>query len=79
MSRQSAGRSGAVRSVGYDPTTKALLVICESADAYRYAGVPKEVYDALLAAPSRERFVRESIEGRYPREKFPCMMVGEEV
>ncbi|KAF5087632.1 KTSC domain-containing protein [Methanoculleus horonobensis] len=79
MSRQSAGRSGAVRSVGYDPTTKALLVICESADAYRYAGVPKEVYDALFAAPSRGQFVRESIEGRYPREKFPCMMVGEEV
>ena len=79
MSRQSAGRSGAVRSVGYDPTTKALLVICESADAYRYAGVPKEVYDALLAAPSRGQFVRESIEGRYPREKFPCMMAGEEV
>ncbi|MDN7011749.1 KTSC domain-containing protein [Methanoculleus sp. FWC-SCC3] len=79
MSRQSGGRSGAVRSVGYDPTTKALLVICESADAYRYAGVPKEVYDALLAAPSRRQFVRESVEGRYPREKFPCMMVGEEV
>ncbi|KLK88665.1 hypothetical protein SZ63_06665 [Methanoculleus sediminis] len=79
MSRQSAGRSGAIRSVGYDPTTKALLVICESADAYRYAGVPKEVYDGLLAAPSREQFVRESIEGRYPREKYPCMMVGEDV
>ncbi|ABN58412.1 MULTISPECIES: KTSC domain-containing protein [Methanoculleus] len=79
MFRQSAGRSGAVRSVGYDPTTKALLVICENAGAYRYAGVPKEVYDGLLAAPSRERFVRESIEGRYPREKFPCMMVGEDV
>ncbi len=79
MSRESAGRSGAVRSVGYDPTTKALLVICESADAYRYAGVPKEVYDALLAAASREQFVRESIEGRYPREKYPCMMVGDEI
>ncbi|MDK2916339.1 MAG: hypothetical protein PWR25_896, partial [Euryarchaeota archaeon] len=45
MSQESSGRPGAVRSVGYDPTTKALLVICESADAYRYAGVPKEVYD----------------------------------
>ncbi|MDN5339634.1 MAG: hypothetical protein PWQ30_743 [Euryarchaeota archaeon] len=79
MSQESSGRPGAVRSVGYDPTTKALLVICESADAYRYAGVPKEVYDALLAAESRGRFIRESIEGRYPREKYPCMMVGEDI
>ncbi|KUK62073.1 MAG: hypothetical protein XE10_1672 [Methanoculleus marisnigri] len=79
MAQQSAGRAGGIRSIGYDPTTKALLIICESADAYRYAGVPKEVYDDLLAAASREQFVRESVQGRYPREKYPCMAVGEDV
>lgn len=68
-----------VRSVGYDPTTKALLVICSTGDAYRYAGVPKEVYDRLLTAPSRGEFVRESIQGRYPREKYPCMAVAEDL
>ncbi len=78
MSQQSAGRAG-VRSVGYDPTTKALLVVCSTGDAYRYAGVPKEVYNSLLAAASREQFVRESIQGRYPREKYPCLAVGEDV
>ncbi len=79
MSQQSTGRAGGIRSIGYDPVTKALLIICESADAYRYAGVPKEVYEALLAAASREQFVRESVQGRYPREKYPCMAVGEDV
>jgi len=79
MSQQSARRAGGIQSVGYDPTTKALLIICSTGDAYRYAGVPKEAYNGLLAAASREQFVRESIEGRYPREKYPCMAVGEDV
>ncbi len=74
MSQPSAGD---IRSIGYDPTTKALLVICEGGNAYRYAGVKKEVYENLLAAPARKQFIRESIEGRYPREKYPCLMVGE--
>ena len=78
MSQQRT-RSTGIRSIGYDPTTKALLVICESGDAYRYAGITKEVYENLIAAPSRDRFVRESIQGRYPREKYPCMVVGEDV
>lgn len=79
MAQQSTGRAGGVRSIGYDPTTRALLVNCESGDAYRYAGIPKEVYDNLFAAESKERFIRESIEGRYPREKYPCMAVGEDI
>ena len=79
MAQQSAGRGGGIRSVGYDPTTKTLLVICESANAYRYVGVPKEIYENLLAAASREQFVRESVQGRYPREKYPCMAIGEDV
>lgn len=72
MSQQRA-RSTGIRSIGYDPVTKALLVVCESGDAYRYVGVGKEVYEILLAAPSREQFVSESIQGRYPREKYPCI------
>lgn len=69
MSRQSAGPTG-IKSLGYDPITKALLITCESGDAYRYTGIGKEVYDSLLAAASREQFVRESIEGKYPRKKI---------
>ncbi|NLB01495.1 MAG: KTSC domain-containing protein [Methanomicrobiales archaeon] len=78
MAQPSTGSTG-ITSLGYDPTTKALLVICRSGDAYRYAGVPKEVYDSLFTAGSKEQFIRESIEGRYPREKYPCMAVGETV
>jgi hypothetical protein len=78
MSQQSAGDTG-ITSIGYDPTTKALLVVCGSGNVYRYAGVPKEVYDNLLAAASRKQFVREFVEGRYPREKYPCLAVGEDV
>ncbi|MCK8518538.1 KTSC domain-containing protein [Methanoculleus sp. 7T] len=78
MSRQSAGPTG-IKSLGYDPITKALLVTCESGDAYRYTGVGMEVYESLLAAPDRGQFVRESIEGKYPRKKYPCMAVGEDV
>ena len=68
-----------IKSFGYDPVTKALLVICEDRDAYRYTGITKEVYEDLVAASSRERFIRVSIQGRYPREKYPCMGIGEDV
>lgn len=46
--------STGIRSAGYDPTTEALLVICENGDAYRYAGVTKEIYENLITVPSRE-------------------------
>ncbi|NLA38853.1 MAG: KTSC domain-containing protein [Methanomicrobiales archaeon] len=72
-------RSTGIISIGYDPTTRSLLVICESGDAYRYAGITKEVYEDLIAAPSREGFVRDRVQGRYPREKYPCLTVGEEI
>ena len=72
-------RSPGITSIGYDPTTRSLLVICEGGDAYRYAGVTKEVYEDLIAAPSREKFVRDRVQGRYPREKYPCLVVGEEI
>ena len=68
-----------IQSVGYDPTTRALLIVCGNANAYRYGGVPKDVYESLLSAASREQFVRESVQGRYPREKYPCLAVGEGV
>ncbi len=76
---QQRARPTGIKSFGYDPVTRALLVICEDGDAYRYTGITKEVYEDLVAAPYREEFIRDSVQGRYPREKYPCMGIGEDV
>lgn len=68
-----------IKSFGYDPTTKALLIVYESGDAYRYTGITKEVYEDLLSAPSQERFIRDFIHDRYPQKRYPYMGMGEDV
>ena len=43
-----------------------LLVTFVSSKTYAYEGVPEEVYDAFLAAPSHGVFFNENIRDRYP-------------
>lgn len=57
--------SSNVDAVGYDPDGERLYVRFHSGDIYEYHGVPKDVYEDLLAAPSVGRFLNYEIKGRY--------------
>lgn len=56
-------QSSNVVAVGYENGT--LAVEFTSGSIYEYANVPQQVYEALLAAPSKGRFLRESVYGKY--------------
>lgn len=58
--------SSMIRAVGYDSTTRELEVVFTSGRTYRYTEVPPEVYEGLLAAESKGRYMRAYILDVYP-------------
>jgi hypothetical protein len=57
-------------SVGYDGQSLVLEVEFQNGHVYRYAGVPRDVYDGLMTAASKGAYFNQTV-----RERF----VGEEV
>ena len=57
--------SSMVAAVGYDPTSRTLEIEYRGGKVYTYAGVTSDVYDALIAAPSKGRYINEHIKGRF--------------
>lgn len=51
--------------VGYDPTSKVLLVVFRDRSAYRYFGVPEAVFENLREAPSKGAYFNHVIRGAY--------------
>jgi hypothetical protein len=58
--------STTLATVGYDEKPKRLRLEFCSRAVYLYFGVPQTVYEALLDAPSKGRYFKETIRGRYP-------------
>jgi hypothetical protein len=58
--------SSAISSVGYDKRSSMLEVEFQSGAVYDYFDVPPKVWQALLGAPSKGRFVSRRIRGRFP-------------
>jgi len=58
--------SSMIQAVGYDVKTQILQVVFNSGQTYHYEGVPEEVYQELLAAESKGRYMRSAIIGAYP-------------
>ncbi|MEA2600901.1 MAG: hypothetical protein QOF89_1893 [Acidobacteriota bacterium] len=65
MRRQSVD-SSAISSVGYDERKSMLEVEFRSGAVYDYLEVPPKVWQALLKAPSKGRFVSRRIRDRFP-------------
>lgn len=51
--------------VGYDPQGKVLSILFNSGKLYEYDGVEQEVFDGLLAAPSKGVYSNEWIDDSY--------------
>jgi hypothetical protein len=58
--------SSMIQAVGYDPQTRVLEVVFTSGRTYCYEGVPPEVYQGLMAADSKGRYMRAEIIDVYP-------------
>jgi hypothetical protein len=59
-------QSTTLATVGYDENLRRLQLKFCSRAVYLYFGVPAEVHEALVDAPSKGRCFNETIRGRYP-------------
>jgi len=61
--------SEAILEIDYDPAANILFVRFTDGDWYRYFGVPGEVHQAFLQAPSHGRFFHAHVRDRYAHRK----------
>jgi KTSC domain len=60
-------QSGTVEAVGYDVDASELHVRFNSSpSAYIYQGVPQDVFDRLMASPSKGSFLNREVIKVYP-------------
>ena len=57
--------SGAITAIGYHRKTSTLEIRFHSGAIYRYAKVASEVFQEFISAPSKGRYFRDEIRGRY--------------
>ena len=63
--------SSSIRSVGFDAGSKVLEIEFCTGGVYQFHGVPHDVYDELLSAPSIAKYFQHRI-----KESFDPMRVG---
>ncbi len=63
--------STSIASIGYDEPSQTLEIEFISGTVYQYYNVNKNIYDALMAAPSKGKFFAHQI-----RSAFPYSRVG---
>ena len=57
--------SSNVVSVGYEQEDKSLFVEYRGGSVYKYEAVPLEYYRALMESPSKGRWVRSQLVGKF--------------
>ena len=57
--------SSTISRIEYEPSTRQLFVTFRVGGTYTYYGVPPEVYEAFLRAPSKGKFQADQIKDRY--------------
>lgn len=62
--------SSSLRSVGYDAASQTLEIEFNTGTVYQYTGVPSEVYEELIVAPSHGKYFAESIKDAYPYSRI---------
>ena len=61
--------SSCIAEVGYDSSDQTLGVRFHGGGEYRYAGVPSETHQALLAADSIGRYFNAEVRDAYPHQR----------
>ena len=61
---------GYLAAAGYDPGTRTLVVLFTNGKAYQYQDVPPEVYQGLMSAESKGKYMRSEIIGTYTDSVF---------
>lgn len=61
--------SSNLAAVTYDFMNQTMVVEFHRGGAYRYFGVPRDVYHALMGAGSKGGFFRKAIRNRYPHAR----------
>lgn len=57
--------SKAIATFAYDPAAARLVVFFPSGAAYAYENVPRCIFDAFRAAPSKGQYFRASVRSRF--------------
>ena len=58
--------SSSVRTVGYDESAQTLEVEFQNRRIYQYYGVPKNMHNQFMVAPSKGQFFNIYIKNQYP-------------
>lgn len=58
--------SSNIRSIGYDPSSQTLEVEFTNSFVYQFYNISEQVFDALMAAPSKGQFFNSQIKNMYP-------------
>jgi KTSC domain len=61
-----AVESTTLAALAYDDARRTMRLEFRSRAVYSYFGVPRSVYEALLAAPSKGRYFNRAIRGAFP-------------
>jgi KTSC domain len=62
--------SSNIRTIGYDPQDQTLELEFLNGGIYQYLGAPQTVYERLMAASSKGRFVSAHIRDKYRIRKL---------
>jgi hypothetical protein len=61
--------SSCIAEVGYDPIDSTLAIRFHGGREYRYAGIPPQTHEALLAAASIGSYFNAEIRDAYPCQR----------
>jgi hypothetical protein len=56
-------------AAGYDQKLHSLIAVFRTGETYRYKNVPSFVYERLISADSKGKFMHKYILGRYDYER----------
>jgi hypothetical protein len=62
--------SSMLAAIGYDENLKALVVLYNSGKAYQYLEVPPQIFQGLLNAESKGRYMLDNVIDHYPYAVF---------
>ena len=69
MDRHSVASSN-IAAIGYDSASETLEIEFLNGSVYQYYGVPQNIYDQMMAASSKGKFLNAYIKNAYPYSRI---------